>query len=229
MSNQILLVDDDQKCRRLLSQYLSVQGCLVDAVNDEDGMNLALAESSPDLVILDLAFSGGDELSITRRLQVEVGVPVIIISSKSDEMERIIGLEMGADDYIIKPVNPRELLARVRSVLRLTKDDELPVDENIITFGGYQMDLGHYSLTCDGETVQLNHSEFELLRHLAEHPNHTLSRNHLLYLLDDDSGEWHERSIDVRITRIRKKIEKDPHHPKFIKTVRGEGYLFSAA
>ncbi len=191
-------------------------------------MDAMIPQFSPNLIVLDLMMPGEDGLSIARRLRAESEIPIIILSAKGEEIDRILGLEMGADDYLAKPFNPRELLARINTVLRrLDRGGEKKVKQNALSFGDYMMDLDGYSLTRNGEAIELTSGEFQLLRHLAEHPNHVMSRDHLLDLLDGGMDEAFDRSIDVRITRIRKKIEEDPHHPHFIKTVRGVGYLFS--
>ena len=228
MSDQkkILIVDDDKKLRELLARYLKEQGYQVDAAGDGKEMDRMLPRSAPDLIVLDLMMPGEDGLSIARRLRAEGEIPIIILSAKGEEVDRIVGLEMGADDYLSKPFNPRELLARINSVLRRA-EQKGSQQRNVIIFDDYRMDLESYSLTHNGEPVELTSGEFELLRHLAEHPNHVMSRDHLLDLLDSGVEEAFDRSIDVRITRIRKKIEQDPRHPRFIKTVRGVGYLFS--
>ncbi len=225
---RILVVDDDQKLRELLSRYLQEHGYEVDLAEDGEEMDRILPSSSPNLIVLDLMMPGEDGLSIARRLRADSNIPIIILSAKGEEIDKVVGLEMGADDYLAKPFNPRELLARIQAVLRrLDRPDEDSKDQNILSFGDYQIDLNGYSLTKNGEAVELTSGEFELLKHLVEHPNHVLSRDHLLDLLDGGSEEAFDRSIDVRITRLRKKIEEDPHHPLFIKTVRGVGYIFS--
>ncbi|MBC8519217.1 MAG: response regulator [Gammaproteobacteria bacterium] len=228
--NKILIVDDDQKLRDLLSRYLNEQGYEVETAEDGEEMDSVLPGFSPNLIVLDLMMPGEDGLSIARRLRASSNIPIIILSAKGEEIDKIVGLEMGADDYLAKPFNPRELLARIQSVLRrLDRADAGAEDQNTVSFGDYQVDLNSYSLTKNGEAVEVTSGEFELLRHLVEHPNHVLSRDHLLDLLDGGSEEAFDRSIDVRITRLRKKIEADPHHPVFIKTVRGVGYIFSTS
>lgn len=228
--NRILVVDDDQKLRDLLSRYLDEQGYEVEVAKDGEDMDRVLPGFSPHLIVLDLMMPGEDGLSIARRLRADSNMPIIILSAKGEEIDKIVGLEMGADDYLAKPFNPRELLARIQSVLRRQgMSDKGAEDQNIISFGEYEIDLNSYSLSKNGEAVELTSGEFELLKHLVEHPNHVLSRDHLLDLLDGGSEEAFDRSIDVRITRLRKKIEEDPHHPVFIKTVRGVGYIFSTS
>lgn len=226
-TQQILVVDDDQKLRDLLRRYLQEQGFAVETAENGQAMDLVLEQMQPDLIVLDLMMPGEDGLSIARRLRQTGDIPIIILSAKGDEVDRIVGLEVGADDYLAKPFNPRELLARIHSVLRRSEKREEGQAEPRIQFGPYQMDLNSYSLMKGNERVELTTGEFELLRHLAARPNHVMSRDYLLDLLDDGVEGAFDRSIDVRITRIRKKIEEDPHHPRYIKTVRGVGYLFS--
>lgn len=224
---QILVVDDDQKLRDLLCRYLDEQGFEVSTAEGGVEMDQKLLSFTPDLIVLDLMMPGEDGLSIARRIRADSEVPIVILSAKGDEIDRIVGLEVGADDYLPKPFNPRELLARIHSVLRRAEKSASADDGHLLTFGPYRMDLDSYTLSRAGERVELTTGEFELLRHLASRPNHVMSRDHLLDLLDDGVEGAFDRSIDVRITRIRKKIELDPHHPRYIKTVRGVGYLFS--
>lgn len=228
---KILIVDDDHKLRALLGRYLGEQGYLTEAAEDGKEMDRLQTDFQADLIVLDLMLPGEDGLSIARRLRAKSEIPIIILSAKGEEIDRIVGLEMGADDYLPKPFNPRELLARIQSVLRRveqTGTTPQPENHSVIQFGEYQMDLDRYTLVRNhGGVVDLTTGEFELLRHLVSHPNRVMSRDHLLDLLDDGVEGAFDRSIDVRITRIRKKIEQDPHHPQLIKTVRGVGYLFS--
>ncbi len=223
----VIVVDDDQKLRDLLRRYLHEQGFEVLTAEGGMAMDRLLQQQSPDLIVLDLMMPGEDGLSIARRLRAQSDVPIIILSAKGEEVDRIVGLEVGADDYLPKPFNPRELLARIHSVLSRVEKQQDGVAENILLFGPYRMDLDSYTLNREGKVVELTTGEFELLRHLVSRPNRVMSRDVLLDLLDDGVEGAFDRSIDVRITRIRKKIEEDPHHPHYIKTVRGVGYLFS--
>ncbi len=226
---RVLIVDDDHKLSALLSRYLGEQGYLTEAAEDGKEMDRLREKFQADLIVLDLMLPGEDGLSIARRLRAESEIPIIILSAKGEEIDRIVGLEMGADDYLPKPFNPRELLARIQSVLRRA-DGGHPRSKSrqLIHFGEYEMDLDRYTLSRNNEgIVELTTGEFELLRYLVSHPNRVMSRDHLLDLLEDGVDGAFDRSIDVRITRIRKKIEKDPHHPELIRTIRGVGYLFS--
>ncbi len=226
-TQSIVVVDDDQKLRDLLQRYLHEQGFEVFTAEDGIAMDQLLQQHTPDLIVLDLMMPGEDGLSIARRLRARSEVPIIILSAKGEEVDRIVGLEVGADDYLPKPFNPRELLARIHSVLRRVEKPRGGTAENVLLFGPYRMDLDSYTLKRSGKLVELTTGEFELLRHLVSRPNRAMSRDVLLDLLDDGVEGAFDRSIDVRITRIRKKIEEDPHHPHYIKTVRGVGYLFS--
>ncbi|HIJ23478.1 MAG: response regulator [Gammaproteobacteria bacterium] len=230
-SRKVLVVDDDLKLRQLLCRYLNENGFEVDAAEDGREMDQKLSSFAADLIVLDLMLPGEDGLSIARRLQNSSEIPIIILSAKGDEMDRIAGLEIGADDYLSKPFNPRELLARIQSVLKRTgkirEDQQESLKQNKIVFGPFLMDLDSHILSREGETIALTSGEFELLRHLASRPNHVLSREQLLDFLDDGVEGAFDRSIDVRITRIRKKIESNPQAPEYIQTVRGVGYRFT--
>lgn len=224
-SAKLLLVDDDPELCELTQTYLSQQGFDVDCVGNGPAMDAYLADSAPDLVILDLMLPGEHGLSIAQRLKASHGLPIIIVSAQGEDVDRIVGLEVGADDYLSKPFNPRELLARVRAVLRRTQ----PVQDNdreLILFGAFELDLGAHRLIAGGETVPLTSGEFDLLRILSAHPNKVLDRDRILDLLTGAERSPFDRSIDVRVTRLRSKIEPDPSEPIYIKTIWGKGYMF---
>lgn len=231
MSNKhILVVDDDIGLRELLQQYLSEQGYSVDAVADGAAMERYLAEHAADLVILDLMLPGEDGLTLARKLRMRGSLPIIMLSARGEDIDRIIGLEVGADDYLAKPFNPRELLARIRSVLRRREGGDSRTDETaqgVFCFGPYRLELHTRSLFRDGAEVVLTAGEFNLLRVFAEHPNHVLSRDSLMDALKGYERTPFDRSIDVRVTRLRRKIENDPSTPIYVRTVWGEGYLFA--
>ena len=226
---RILVVDDDPGLRDLLQRYLEEQGYEVTAVRDGVAMDTALSKEAFDLLILDLMLPGEDGLSLLRRLVTRHALPVIIVSARGEDIDRIVGLEVGADDYIAKPFNPRELLARVRAVLRrgssLVDEDETPGD--VHRFGPYEMQLASQRLLCAGEEVPLTTGEFTLLRVLVEHPQRVLDRNTLLDLIKGYEHQPFDRSIDVRVARLRRKIEDDASNPRYIRTVWGRGYLFA--
>lgn len=228
----ILIVDDDPDLRSLLQRYLGEQGFSVTAVPDGTAMKEYLAEQSTDLIIMDLMLPGEDGLSLTRQLRVTSNTPVIILSAKGDEIDRIIGLEIGADDYLPKPFNPRELVARIRAVRRRRQNEDrntpLPHESsNIYRFGPYALNIDSYSLHKEGKEMPLTSGEFALLEVLAQHPNNVLSRDRLIDLLKGYDRSPFDRSIDVRITRLRHKIERNPKKPQYIRTIWGKGYLFT--
>jgi len=224
----ILVVDDDAGLRDLLRDYLSANGFAVREAGDGNGMRQRLAEGRPDLIILDLMLPGEDGLSLARWLRGQGAIPIIMLSARGEEIDRIVGLEVGADDYLPKPFSPRELLARIRAVLR-RRDDAAgaPAPPELFVFGPYRLDLAAHRLTRGGAEVDVTTADFDLLRVFVEHPNRVLSRDALMDRLKGYERAPFDRSIDVRVTRLRRKIEDDPGAPVYIRTVRGEGYLFS--
>lgn len=226
--SHILIVDDDLALRNLLQRYLMENDFSVTAVADGVMMDQALKQETPDLVILDLMLPGEDGLSLARRLRTRSNLPIIILSARGEEVDRIVGLEIGADDYLAKPFNPRELLARIRSVLRRTATSAVETsDTTTVSFGRYRLDTASHQLLHDGNPLTLTSGEYALLEVFVSHPNRVLNRDTLLHLLKGYEHQPYDRSIDVRITRLRKKIEPDISHPVYIRTVWGEGYLFS--
>ncbi|HUW25236.1 MAG TPA: response regulator [Gallionella sp.] len=227
----ILVVDDDGGLRELLQRYLVEQGYRVDAVADGIAMEQFLAAQNTDLVILDLMLPGEDGLALARKLKTRGGQAIIMLSARGEDVDRIIGLEVGADDYLAKPFNPRELLARVRAVLRRGCDRKEDAEEvaarNVFRFGPFSLDTDSRNLARDGAEVALTSGEFNLLRILVEHPHRVMSRDVLMDLIKGYERMPFDRSIDVRVTRLRRKIEDDPTAPVYIRTVWGEGYLFS--
>ncbi|WP_459723633.1 response regulator [Sideroxyarcus sp. TK5] len=227
-SRHILVVDDDAGLRELLQEYLSAQGLQVATVADGVQMDAHLAQHPVDLLILDLMLPGEDGLSLARRLRSRSSLPIIMLSARGEDVDRIVGLEVGADDYLAKPFNPRELLARIRALLRRNAQGQLkPEESNVRRFGPFSMDVDARVLHKHAQTVQLTSGEFNLLRIFAEHPNRVLGRDNLMDMLKGYERSPFDRSIDVRVTRLRRKIEDDPNAPVFIRTVWGEGYLFS--
>ena len=226
----LLIVDDDAGIRDLLSRYLGEQGFAVRGAGDAAEMDAVLAEGKIDLIILDLMLPGEDGLSIARRLQTSHKLPVIMLSARGEEMDRIIGLEVGADDYLPKPFSPRELLARIRAVLRRRGGPCEPdgdSEEGIFRFGDFQLNLKSRSLRRADEEVPLTTGEFNLLHAFVEHPDRALSRDQLVDFIKGYDRSPFDRSIDVRVTRLRQKIEDDPKSPRFIHTVWGVGYMFT--
>ena len=227
-STHLLVVDDDRETRDLLCMYLGEQGFDVSAVADGKAMDDWLAGNSTDLVILDLMLPGEDGLSLARRLRGDYRLPIIMISAHGEDLDRIVGLEVGADDYLPKPFNPRELLARVRAVLRRSSPSsaETPSDESF-AFGPFRFEPGKRVLFRDESEVELSRSEFDLLQVFVDHPNRVLSRDRIMDELCHSDREPFDRSIDVRVTRLRHKIEDDPGQPRLIRTVWGVGYQFT--
>lgn len=227
---KVLIVDDDARLRELLSRYLMEQGFTVKGVGDAPSMDRALHREHYDLIVLDLMLPGEDGLTICRRLRAaENTVPIVMLTAKGDEVDRIIGLEMGADDYLPKPFNPRELVARVHAVLR-RQPTTLPgaptLDDEIVRFGCIVVNLGTRSLTRDGEDVTLTTGEFSLLKVLLQHPRQPLSRDKLMELARGREYGVFDRAIDVQISRLRKLVEDDPSKPRYLQTVWGFGYVF---
>lgn len=225
----ILVVDDDAGLRALLEQYLVSQGYTVTCVADGGEMDEALSRVEPHLVILDLMLPGEDGLSIARRLRASTTLPIIMLSARGEDIDRIVGLEVGADDYMPKPFNPRELLARIRAVLRRkqgTPNTEAAVS-SIASFGPFSLDMDAQRLLRDSEEIPITTAEFAILRIFVEHPNRVLTRDSLMDMIKGYERDPFDRSIDVRVTRLRRKIEPDPGNPVFIRTVWGQGYLFA--
>lgn len=227
--SHLLVVDDDPGIRELLCQYLGEQGFRVSAVEGGKAMDEWLAENATDLVILDLMLPGEDGLSLARRLRGDHKLPIIMISARGEDVDRIVGLEVGADDYLPKPFNPRELLARVRAVLRRNTPaaDAASVTANSFDFGSFRFEPEKRALYRGSGEVDLSRAEFDLLDVLVRHPNRALSRDFIMECLGGNDRDPFDRSIDVRVTRLRHKIEEDPAHPRFIRTVWGIGYQFT--
>ncbi len=220
----ILVVDDDEGLRGLLVRYLSDNGYQAWGVGDGLAMKRHLAAHAVDLILLDVMLPGEDGLSLARGLASN-GPPIIMLSARGEEVDRIVGLEVGADDYLPKPFSHRELLARMAAVLR--RRQPLEQQGRIRRFGPFEVDLDAHSLTRNGEAVDLSGAEFALLKVLLDHPNRVLGRDALVELLKGYERAPFDRMVDVRVTRLRRKIEPDPAHPVFLRTVWGEGYLFS--
>ena len=226
----LLVVDDDSEIAQLLKRYLGAQGFAVSVVGSGREMLATLASRDVDLILLDLGLPGEDGLDLTRHLHEHWRGPVIIVTGRGDSVDRIVGLELGADDYVTKPFELRELLARIRSVLRRAgerpRNDDAPPPA--YRFAGFRLELHSRTLTApSGEPVALTNGEFELLRVFLTHPNRVLSRDELMnHLYGRDSGPY-DRAVDVQIGRLRRKIETDPASPLLIKSVRGAGYMFS--
>jgi len=227
---RILIVDDDAAIREMLSEYLSTHGYDVAQADGGAAMRAALARGAPDLVLLDVGLPGEDGLTLARFLRERYDLGIIMVTGADGVVDRVAGLEVGADDYIAKPFDPRELRARVKSVLRrLQGKPAAAAPANRVAVGRCQLDLRSRSLTDrEGRDITLTVMEFDLLKAFVDHPNQVLSRDRLLTLTRNREWEPFDRSIDIRIARLRRKIEEDPDHPRAIRTVRGAGYMYAA-
>ena len=229
--DKIVIVDDDARIRDLLRRFLSPEGFDVLLAEDGRALDRILQRETIDLIVLDLMLPGEDGLSICKRLRsTGTKTPVIMLTAKGEDVDRINGLEIGADDYLGKPFNPRELLARIHAVLRRRPPAEVPGapanDKEVISFGEFTLDLGVRSLSKNGQDIPLTTGEFAMLKALARHPRQALSRDKLAQLARGREFEPFDRSLDVQVSRLRKMIEVDPASPKIIQTVWGVGYVF---
>jgi two-component system phosphate regulon response regulator OmpR len=232
----IVVVDDEPEICEMLADYLGHVGFTVSTAGDGAAMRRILEERAADLVILDINMPGEDGLSLARYLRANAKVGIVMLTAAGEVVDRVVGLEMGADDYLAKPVDMRELLARIRAVLRrmpahrAAVDEDRPAPNNKVRLGACELDLDAHKLyDTYGEEVAITSMEFDLLKAFAEHPNRVLSRDQLLDLAHNKDWEPFDRSIDIRIARLRRKIEADPAKPQVIKTVRGAGYIFVPA
>jgi two-component system OmpR family response regulator len=230
----VLALDDDPSIRSLITDYLGDNELRVTAVASGRELDEAMARESVDLVILDLRLPGEDGMLIARRLREQSLIPILMLTGRVDEADRVMGLELGADDYLTKPFSPRELLARVRALLRRAKAQATVADAiakvRAYRFGGWELNVGLRRLkSAQGEPVELTNGEFSLLTAFLSAPQRVLTRDQLLELSRMHNAEVYDRSIDVQILRLRRKIEPDPAHPTYIRTERGAGYLFDAA
>ena len=225
---KILILDDDERLRALLARYLGEQGFQVSAVADAGAMDRLLTREGFDLLVLDLMLPGEDGLSICRRLRAGGDtLPILMLTAKGDEIDRIVGLELGADDYLPKPFNPRELVARIRAIMRRpVRAVPGAPQQGEIRFGPFRLALDARCLYRGEEKLLVTQGEFAILQALAQHPRQVLSRDKLLRLVRGRDYNAYDRSIDVLVSRLRRLIESDPAHPCFIQTVRGIGYVF---
>ena len=229
----LLIVDDDKEIRNLLTDYLEQADYRVSAVGDGKAMRRMLESNRIDLVILDLMLPGEDGLTLCRELRGKTNLPVLMLTARGDEVDRIIGLEMGADDYLAKPFNPRELLARIKSVIRRAQalPPNMETDKvHTLRFAGWTLDVATRNVTAaDGLVVPLSGAEYRLLRVFLDHPQRVLAREQLLELANGREAILFDRSIDVLVGRLRKRLRDDSREPVLIKTVRGEGYVLATS
>lgn len=228
----VLIVDDDHRIRAMLARFLADHGLRVSQASDGRQMFAICEDSRIDVIVLDIMMPGEDGLSLCRRMRAQSAVPIILLTAMTGDTDRIIGLEIGADDYVVKPFNPRELLARIRAVTRRLGASSINAKRAVTCyeFGGWQLNASRRTLTSPDKTLtELTSGEFDLLLAFLEHPQRVLSRDQLLDLAHGRANQAYDRSIDVQISRLRRKIEADPQDPIFIKTIRNEGYFFTAA
>ncbi|NNM65304.1 MAG: response regulator [Burkholderiales bacterium] len=231
-SDHILIVDDDAEIRHLLSVYLQKNGLRVTAVGDGKAMERALLASGVDLIVLDLMLPGADGLTLCRKLRAKSDIPILMLTARGEETDRIVGLEMGADDYLPKPFSARELLARIKVILRRARSlprNLQPDEVRQVRFAGWTLDTAHRHLVSPtGVVVTLSGAEYRLLRVFLSHPNRVLNRDQLVDLTQGREADPLDRSIDVQVSRLRQRLGDDPRDPALIKTVRGIGYVLSA-
>jgi two-component system, OmpR family, response regulator len=233
-SDHILVVDDDLGLRELLDRYFAGNGYRVTTVANGRQMREVLANHRVDLIVLDLMLPGDDGLTLCRNLRANYDIPILMLTARGDEADRIVGLEMGADDYLTKPFAPRELLARIRSVLRraemLPRNLAASEKARLFRFGEWKLDTaGRFLVDSDGTAVSLSGAEYRLLRVFLDHPQHVLNRDQLLDLTQGREAEVFDRSIDLLVSRLRQRLRDDAREPSYIKTVRSEGYVFAVS
>ena len=227
---RLLLVDDEASLREPLAEYLSRQGFSVGQASSAAEARTRLRENAPDLVLLDIMMPGEDGLSLCRHLVEAKAIPVIFLTARGEATDRIVGLEIGADDYIVKPFEPRELVARIRSVLRRAlRGAPGPTDEGVYAFEGWRLDpVKRRLVDPEGAVVAISSAEFRLLTALLEHPRQVLDRDRLLDMVQGREAHLFDRAIDNQVSRLRRKIEADSRNPQLIQTVWGGGYMLAA-
>ena len=223
---RILVVDDEPKIVKLVRDYLERAGFAVSTARDGNEALMRTRSEGPDLIVLDLGLPGLDGLEVTRRLRRDSGVPIIMLTARDDETDKVVGLELGADDYVTKPFSPRELTARVRAVLRRHAGDS---DAEVLRAGDLTLDVPRLRTQVSGRSVPLTATEFQLLAALARQPGRVFTRSQLLDAIHGVAFESYERAIDAHVKNIRRKIEPDPRTPRFLLTVYGVGYRLADA
>ncbi len=223
---KVLYVEDDERLARLTSQYLEAHGLVVSIVMRGDHVLPELMTLRPDVVLLDLMLPGLDGVEVCRQIRARADVPIIMVTARTNEADRVVGLEGGADDYVTKPFQSRELLARIRAQARRARGESGPRVERI-QIGSLVIDAGTMEVTVDGKPIQLTTSEFGLLHLLAQRAGRVLSRDQIQHLLRGTTDDIFDRSIDVVVSRLRGKLEQDPRNPRMLKTVRGIGYMLA--
>jgi two-component system, OmpR family, phosphate regulon response regulator OmpR len=227
MSDRLLVIDDDSRLTAMLKEYLGAAGFSVEAAGDGESGLEAVRAGAPQAVILDVMLPDFDGFEVLRRLRRFSNVPVLMLTAKGDDLDRIVGLEIGADDYLPKPFNPRELAARLKAILRRGQTAPIEAEEDMLRFGRLSIDRGSRTVRIGDKTAEMTSHQFDLLDALARHAGRVLSRNQLMDFVRGEDLEAFDRSIDVHISRIRSAIEDDPKAPRRIITVRGAGYVFA--
>jgi two-component system, OmpR family, alkaline phosphatase synthesis response regulator PhoP len=223
----VLVVEDETEIARVVRDYLRDAGFEVIVVGDGDSALASVRGAKPDLIVLDLGLPKRDGLDVAREVQRWSSTPIVVLTARGDEADRIVGLELGADDYVVKPFSPRELVARIRAVLRRTRSDHRP--DEMLRVGEVEIDIAKMRASVDGQTVDLTPTEFELLVTLAREPGRVFTRSQLLDAIHGIAIETYERAIDAHVKNLRRKLEPDPHAPRFVLTVHGVGYRFADA
>lgn len=230
--DHILIVDDDRDIRELLSEYLQKQGYRVSVAADGRAMRAVMTRATPDLIVLDLMLPGDDGLTLCREVRAHCDIPIIMLTARSEEVDRIVGLEMGADDYLAKPFSPRELVARIKSILRRTRAlpaNLKPDQAKSLRFAGWKLDIATRNLISpDGVTISLSGTDYKLLRIFLDHPNRVLNRDQLIDMTQSRDAGPFDRSIDLQVSRLRRRLNDNPKEPAIIKTARGEGYVLAS-
>jgi two-component system OmpR family response regulator len=230
--DHILIVDDDRDIRDLLSEYLHKQGYRTSVAADGRAMRSIMSRTVPDLIILDLMLPGEDGLILCREIRALSDIPILMLTARSDEVDRIVGLEMRADDYLAKPFSPRELVARIKSILRRSRalpSNLKPDQAKLFHFAGWTLDISTRNLLSpDGISIALSGTDFKLLRIFLDHPNRVLNRDQLIDLTQSRDAGPFDRSIDLQVSRLRRRLNDPPKDPAIIKTARGEGYVLAA-
>jgi two-component system, OmpR family, phosphate regulon response regulator OmpR len=229
MNNKVLIIDDDERLCKLIKEYLEENGFKVHAIGDGSEARKTIEKESPDIIILDIMLPGKDGLEVLKDINREYSIPVIMLTARGEDTDRIIGLELGADDYISKPFNPRELLARMRAVMRrasVEENAETEKEEEHIIAGGVILNRVRQTVTVNNDELDLSMTEFKILEILMKHPNVILNRDQIMNYARGKDLMAFDRSIDVHISKLRSKLERDPRYPKRIKTIWGSGYMF---
>ncbi len=230
--DHILIVDDDRDIRDLLSEYLQKQGYRTSVAADGRAMRTALGRALPDLIVLDLMLPGEDGLVLCREVRAQSDIPIIILTARGEEVDRIVGIEMGADDYLAKPFSPRELVARIKSILRRSRalpSNLKPDQARLFLFAGWTLGVATRNLLSpEGVAIALSGADYKLLRIFLDHPNRVLNRDQLIDMIQSRDAGPFDRSIDLQVSRLRRRLNDNPKEPAIIKTARGEGYVLAA-